>query len=224
MRREFMMKKKLFQKYGRILVVAGMTAVMLTACSQERAQNTRQTQETTSIDSSQEIESGNSISDNSTESLTGQDSNLEAVNHESGELETVGELTVRFGDNGEDFVMYLYDNDTAAAIARHVGTEEWRLPIYHYDDYDGWEYMQYYDIPSRYEIPSEPEKVTMAKAGEVYYSDPNRIILFYHDAEISESYTKVGYFEASETFISSVENNPVLEGWGNKTVYISDGR
>ena len=104
MRREFMMKKKLFQKYGRILVVAGMTAVMLTACSQERAQNTRQTQETTSIDSSQEIESGNSISDNSTESLTGQDSNLEAVNHESGELETVGELIVRFGDNGEDFV------------------------------------------------------------------------------------------------------------------------
>ncbi|MCI8536389.1 MAG: hypothetical protein HFG68_12680 [Hungatella sp.] len=169
------MKKKLFQKYGKALAVAGMTAVMLTACSQEKTQNTRQTEETTSIDSSQEIGNGNSISANSTESLTGQDSNLEAVNHESGEVETAGELLVRFGDNGEDFVMYLYDNDTAAAIARHVGTEEWRLPIY-------------------------------------------------HDAEISESCTKVGYFEASETFISAVENNPVLEGWGNKTVYISDGR
>ena len=41
--------------------------------------------------------------------------------------------------------------------------------------------MQYYDIPSHYEIPSEPEMVTAEKAGEVYYSEPNRIILFYQD-------------------------------------------
>lgn len=133
------------------------------------------------------------------------------------------ELVVRFGDSGSPFTLYLYDNDTAAAIARHVGTADWRLPIYHYDDYDGWEYMQYYDIPSRYEIPSDPEEITTVAAGEVYYSEPNRIVLFYQDAEISAEYTRVGYFDATDEFVEAVEDNPVLEGWGNKIVNISDG-
>ncbi len=131
------------------------------------------------------------------------------------------ELEVYFGDRGSAFIMHLYDNDTAAAIARHVGTADWRLPIYHYDDYDNWEVMQYYDIPSRYDIPSNPESITLEKAGEVYYSEPNRIILFYGDAEVSGEYTKVGYFDFTEEFKSAVENNPVLEGWGNKIILIS---
>ena len=131
-------------------------------------------------------------------------------------------LTVRFG-NSAPFTMHLEDNDTAAAIARHVGTADWRLPIYHYDDYEGWEAFQYYDIPSRYEIPSNAQTVTAEKAGEVYYSEPNRIVLFYHDGEISGEYTLVGRFEVTEEFTSAVENNPVLEGWGNKIVNISPG-
>ena len=112
------------------------------------------------------------------------------------------------------------DNNTAKAIARYVGTTDRRLPIYNYDESDG---MEYYDIPNRYDIPSDPETVTTAKAGEVFYSDPNRIVLYYKDAEISEEYTKVGYFDATEDFVSAVENNPVLENWGNKIVLISDG-
>ena len=132
-------------------------------------------------------------------------------------------LTVNFGDQGQPFTLHLYDNDTAAAIARHVGTADWRLPIYHYDDYENWEVMQYYDIPSRYEIPSHPESVTSEKAGEVYYSEPNRIVLFYDDAEVSAEYTPVGYFDATEEFVRAVEDNPVLEGWGNKIVLISPG-
>lgn len=137
--------------------------------------------------------------------------------------QTKEELTVRFGDEGEPFTMHLYDNDTASAIARHVGTSDWRLPIYHYDDYDDWEVMQYYDIPSRYEIPSAPEAVTEEKAGTVYYSEPNRIVLFYQDAEVSAEYTPVGYFDYTEEFVQAVQDNPVLEGWGNKIVQISDG-
>lgn len=133
------------------------------------------------------------------------------------------DLLVRFGDNGEAFPMHLYDNDTAAAIAKYVGTSDWRLPIYHYDDYDHWEVMQYYDIPSRYEIPSAPEDITKESAGMVYYSEPNRIILFYQDAEVAAAYTPVGYFDYSEEFLEAVQNNPVLEGWGNKIVVISDG-
>ena len=108
-----------------------------------------------------------------------------------------------------------------APIARHVGSADWRLPIYHYDDYEGWEAFQYYDIPSRYEIPANAVAVTAEKAGEVYYSEPNRIVLFYQDAEISGDYTLVGHFDATEEFVSAVESNPVLEGWGNKIVQIS---
>lgn len=95
--------------------------------------------------------------------------------------------------------------------------------IYHYDDYENWEVMQYYDIPSRYEIPSNSENVTSEKAGEVYYSEPNRIVLFYGDAEVSAEYTPVGYFDVTDEFIRAVEDNPVLEGWGNKIVLISPG-
>lgn len=133
------------------------------------------------------------------------------------------ELVVRFGDNGDPFLMHLYDNDTARAIARHVGTADWRLPIYNYEGYENWEVMQYYDIPSRYEIPSNPETVTEEAAGTVYYSEPNRIVLFYGDAEVTGEYTPVGYFDNTEDFHSAVEDNPVLEGWGNKIVQISDG-
>lgn len=134
------------------------------------------------------------------------------------------ELVVRFGDGGDSFILHLYDNDTAEAIARHVGTADWRLPIYNYEGYENWEVMQYYDIPSRYEIPSNPETITEEAAGTVYYSEPNRIVLFYGDGEVTGEYTPVGYFDDTEEFRSAVEDNPVLEGWGNKIVQISDGK
>ena len=118
-------------------------------------------------------------------------------------------------------MMTLLDNETAAAIARYVGTSDWRLPIYERDADADYSVLQYYDIPSRYEIPSNSETVTEAKAGDVFYSDPNRIVLFYHDTEISAEYTKIGTFEATEEFITAVEENPVLEGWGNKIIQIS---
>ena len=133
------------------------------------------------------------------------------------------ELVVRFGDGGDPFILHLYDNDTAEAIARHVGTADWRLPIYNYEGYENWEVMQYYDIPSRYEIPSNPETITEEVAGTVYYSEPNRIVLFYGDGEVTGEYTPVGYFDDTEEFHSAVEDNPVLEGWGNKIVQISGG-
>lgn len=135
---------------------------------------------------------------------------------------TETELEVRFGDEGSPFMLQLNGSDTAAAIARHVGTSDWRLPIYEDDEDANYDVLQYYDIPSSYEIPSNPEKVTSVKAGEVYYSDPNRIVLFYQDAEIpEEEYTPVGHFDATDEFVEAVKNNPVLEGWGNKIVLIT---
>ena len=151
-----------------------------------------------------------------------QNSDLDS-NEEPESGTTATELVVQFGDGGDPFILHLYDNDTAEAIARHVGTADWRLPIYNYEGYENWEVMQYYDIPSRYEIPSNPETVTEEVAGTVYYSEPNRIVLFYGDGEVTGEYTPVGYFDNTEEFRSAVENNPVLEGWGNKLVLISDG-
>lgn len=130
-------------------------------------------------------------------------------------------LEVRFGDDGEPFVMKLENNTTAAAIAEYVGTADWRLPIYNYDDYENWEVMQYYDIPSRYDIPGSAEMITSEKAGEVYYSEPNRIILFYQDGAVTGEYTKIGTIENTEEFRDAVENNPVLEGWSNKIILIN---
>lgn len=51
----------------------------------------------------------------------------------------------------------------------------------------------------------------------------NRIVLFYGDAEVTGEYTPVGFFDDTEEFRSAVEDNAVLEGWGNKIVQISDG-
>ena len=172
---------------------------------------------------------GCSSSSGSTESSSSEDSNRvsssQTASQSSEEDDNVPssnatELTVQFGDSGDSFVMHLEDNSTAAAIAGYVGTSDWRLPVYSYDESD---VMEYYDIPSRYEIPDNSETVTEAHAGDVFYSDPNRIVLYYHDAEINEQYTRIGTFDATEEFVDAVENNPVLEGWGNQIVVISDG-
>ena len=67
------------------------------------------------------------------------DETSQAVTEDSpeGQNDSASTLTVRFGHGGDSFDLYLEDNDTAAAIARHVGTADWNLPIYHYDDYEG---------------------------------------------------------------------------------------
>lgn len=119
------------------------------------------------------------------------------------------------------FAMNMEDNDTAKAIIKHVGTADWNLPIYNFDNYENWELFQYYDIPNRYEIPDGSVTVTSEKGGDVYYSHPNRIILFYHDAEIEGEYTKIGTIAYTDDFVKAVEDNPTVPGWGNKIVTVS---
>ena len=175
----------------------------------------------TGCGSSAQAPSDDSAEPSSTGSLTGQITESSSENEENNISDSgTTALIVRFGDDGEPFTMVLENNSTAQAIAGYVGTTDWRLPIYSYDESD---VMQYYDIPSWYQIPDNSTVITEAHAGDVFYSEPNRIVLYYHDAEISEEYTKIGTFEATDDFIATVENNPVLEGWGNKIVRISDG-
>lgn len=198
------MKKNRLKTRSLLFIVALIWIVTLTGCSQ-----------------SNNNQNSNNLSNRPNNTGSTVSNNLSNAPSNSNTAVKVTELEVCFGDNGKPFIMHLYDNDTAAAIARHVGTANWRLPIYHYNDYENWEVMQYYDIPSRYDIPSNPETIISEKAGEVYYSAPNRIVLFFGDAQVQGEYTKVGYFDYTQEFKTAVENNPVLEGWGNKIVLIN---
>lgn len=197
------MKKQVLKRMMAVVIVMAVSMTILAGCGKNDM-----TEET------------------GTSGITESDTQSDVTGSEDGaDIQSAGrgvtELEVHFGDNGEAFMMHLDDNETARVIAGYVGTSDWRLPVYERDDDVDYSVVQYYDIPSRYEIPSSPETVTEAKAGEVYYSDPNRIVLFYQDAEISEEYTKVGTFDATEEFVTAVAENPVLEGWGNKIILIS---
>lgn len=206
------MKNNFFKVISLILAAA----LAITGCAKTDSSGSSSTNAYTTV-----ISNSNGNSDNTYSSAEGSSDNS-SENSADGQSEA-GTLRVSFGDRSNPFTLHLYDNDTAAAIARHVGTADWQLPIYHYDDYENWEVMQYYDVPSRYEIPSAAESVSSEKAGEVYYSEPNRIVLFYGDAQVCGEYTKVGYFDFTEEFKSAVENNPIVEGWGNKLVFIKPG-
>ncbi|MCR2024174.1 MULTISPECIES: cyclophilin-like fold protein [Anaerotruncus] len=227
------MKRRFFSAVS-ILMILTLTIFLLPGCSQGESTPAPSSSGSLTVNSGAESSSTVPESSTASESSTpssaleeseaqtpesGDNSGEEAVAPEaSGEA---GTLSVAFGNRNAPFTLHLYDNPTAAAIARHVGTASWQLPIYHYDDYDNWEVMQYYDIPSRYEIPDNSETITGEAAGTVYYSEPNRIVLFFHEAQVTEEYTPVGYFDYTEEFVKAVEENPVLEGWGNKLVFIS---
>lgn len=211
------MKTKSIRKLIGVLAGSILVMGMLGGCGQ--ANDTRP--ESSSSDAV--VESDISNNQEGDETITN-NNNTNAISQGTDSSNTessVTDLEVRFGDRGEPFMMHLYDNDTASAIAGYVGTTDWRLPIYERDDNADYDVLQYYDISSRYDIPSAPETITSEKAGEVYYSDPNRIVLFYHDAEVEGEYTLIGYFDVTDEFTSAVEENPVLEGWGNKIVQIT---
>ena len=215
------------KKGMKMMAVAALSAVLLAGCGQSAGEDGKDTiadaggtgaTETQRLEDTAGTEgtADNAADTEGTSGTENQGGGNQTAERGSAQLE------VRFGDSGEAFMMTLLDNETAAAIARYVGTSDWRLPIYERDDDVDYSVLQYYDIPSRYDIPSDnPETVTEAKAGDVFYSDPNRIVLFYHDAEISAEYTKIGTFDATEEFVTAVEENPVLEGWGNKIIQIS---
>ena len=207
------MTKNRMKKAAITMMCAALAAGLLAGCSGRKPR--QEYQDAIRQESGNEERSDLEVSTDMAETTTGSE------NAEAGYTAAATELEVHFGDDGEPFTMHLEDNETAQAIARYVGTSDWRLPVYDSDDDVDYSVMEYYDIPSRYEIPSAPETVTEAKAGDVFYSDPNRIVLFYHDAEISTEYTKVGTFDATDDFIEAVENNPVLEGWGKKIILIS---
>ncbi len=127
----------------------------------------------------------------------------------------------QFGDESDVYTVHFYDNDTAVALYRAIPENGLNLPIYTFDGYEGWEVMTFYDIPSRFDIPSEPVRYETQRSGQLYYSAPNRLMLFYGDAEMPGDYVLVGYIEDSEAFRDDVANNQPLEFWGNKLIMVS---
>ena len=162
------MKKEFAKKRikNRVMVFMSLflfTAVVLSGCGELDEREKQSTGSTAGV--SQESQTSD---ENSEDSADGQDKAADdAANASAGKLE------VCFGDKGNPFMLQLNDSDTAAAIARYVGTSDWRLPIYEEDE------------------------------------------------EVSEEYTPVGHFDATDEFVEAVKNNPVLEGWGNKIVLIT---
>lgn len=130
-------------------------------------------------------------------------------------------LNVKLGYDGKTYVLNLFDNQTADDIYRHVSLSTWNLPIYEFEGYENADKFQYYDIPSRYRVTSNPENIISEKVGDVYYSEPNRMIMFFRDANVPVNYTKVGKISIDEEFTKNVEENPALPGWGNKMIIIS---
>ena len=45
-------------------------------------------------------------------------------------------------------------------------------------------------------------------------------MVFYRDANIEGQFTKIGEITNTSGLRNAVENNPVLQGWGNKIVVI----
>ncbi len=219
------MKNQKMRKWAGILAAVMLSGTLLSGCAGENGNTTELTETEAAQDTGAETETGAEDGADMEETSAGAEGSTDMPEADTADEQAEAtELVVQFGDAGEPFVMQLEDNETAAAIAGYVGSSQWRLPIYERDDDADYDVLQYYDIPSRYDIPAgEPQTVTSARAGEVYYSDPNRIVLYYHDADgISEEYTRIGTFDPTEEFVSAVEENPVLEGWGNKIVIISE--
>ncbi|MCM1126180.1 MAG: cyclophilin-like fold protein [Lachnospiraceae bacterium] len=122
-------------------------------------------------------------------------------------------MTMQFGYDGPIYDVVLEDNDTAATLADYAARGEYNLPIYTYENYENEDILQFYDIPSRYEIPDDAQHYTEEKAGELYYSYPNRVILFYQDAQVEADYTKIGTLTSTEGLVDAVQNNEPLADW-----------
>ena len=185
-------------------VISAFVLLAMSGCSSSESSKTDKSENSTGY----EYHIGDSVSEQSTQSTMTADG------------EMLSDIYVTFG-GGQKFAMHPYNNDTAAELIRNIGSDGKRLPIYDFKGYEGDDVFQYYDIPSRFEIPSAPKHITTEKSGEVYYSAPNRIMLFFGDAKIEGDFTKVGFIDDSEEYREAVRSNPVVEGWGNLIVEVS---
>lgn len=188
------------------LVTCGLlTTGLLSGCGQEPAAPAEPPREVIESDSS-------SAAQEDTEAGSG-DTTEDSAAAESSSQNGMPGMTMQFGYDGPIYTVELEDNETAATLADYAARGEYNLPIYTYENYENEDVLQFYDIPSRYEIPDDATHYTEEKAGELYYSYPNRVILFYQDAQIEGDYTKIGTLTTTEGLVDAVTSNEPLEVW-----------
>ncbi len=201
--------------FKKIILLITAIALMFGFSACNTSENSDSSQNTAANEPSSEATAQQEIAAQETQEQS------ESGSSEQSQSSGLPQLSLIFGYEGQSFIIELENNQTALEIARDVGATEWNLPIFTFDNFENSDVLQFYDIPSHYEYSSSPETVTSEKAGDVYYSDPNRIVLFYHDADITAEYTKIGTIDATEEFLTALEENPILEGWNCKIITIN---
>lgn len=192
------------------LVTCGLlTGILLTGCGREETAPAAPPREVIEGDDASEA---SSQADEAEEASDGTVAETQSASAESSANGMPG-MTMQFGYDGPIYTVELEDNDTAATLADYAARGEYNLPIYTYEDYENEDILQFYDIPSRYEIPDDAQHYTEEKAGELYYSYPNRVILFYQDAQIEGDYTKIGTLTSTEGLVDAVRDNEPLRDW-----------
>lgn len=190
------------------LALAGSLALLAGCAAQDDASTQGSGQATSAADTGAARASGTALGTSSASSSIAS-------------VDDMPNATVRFGSGGQAFTFVPEANETALALMRNVTDAGRNLPIYTYEGFEGDDVMQYYDVPSRYEASADPQHVTSERAGEVYLSSPNRVILFYNDADIEGDFTYVGRIEDTAGLAEAVVGNPVVQGYTNKIVSIS---
>ncbi|MDE7333356.1 MAG: hypothetical protein K2O16_14215 [Lachnospiraceae bacterium] len=186
-----------------------LTMGLLTGCGQEAAAPAEPPREVIVGDDASE----SSVQTEEEENTDGADTDSASAESAESSRNGMPGMTMQFGYDGPIYTVELEDNDTAATLADFAARGEYNLPIYTYEDYENEDVLQFYDIPSRYEIPDDAQHYTEEKAGELYYSYPNRVILFYQDAQIEGDYTKIGTLTTTEGLVDAVRDNEPLRDW-----------
>lgn len=164
------MKNNSFKKSSLALCAVLLTAALLAGCSNTSASESNGTSNPVSV---------------STPSAAAEQPASVPVTSDSA-TEALPNLQVTFND--AEYTMVYYPSTTAEYLVNQIPSLSMLMPPSY--DMDGL--YKYYDMPRP--APANEEEITSVSAGEVLMDGTDRLILYYQDAEITGSYTRVGYF------------------------------
>lgn len=197
-----------------VMTAALVMAALLTGCG---TNNTAAAPAQTAAEAAEEVSEGVQADAGQTDTNQTEESQ-QAAGEEAAALPNI---YLRLGETEDrpSYEITLEDNEVSVRFVRILQDMTRVIPLYVFDGSENTDVLQYYDIPSSYDIPDgTPEMVTSEKAGEVYYS-AGRIMIFYKDAEIEGNFVRIGETLTTEGLEDAVNSNP-LDDWGNRRVTI----
>lgn len=126
-------------------------------------------------------ETANSATPASTESIT--QSSFDK--NKSAQPSNTNKNTVILSAGNSTFSVVLYDNDTAAALRKHLPLSVTMSELHGNEKYD---YLPY-------SLPTDSKNVRTIKAGDLMLYGSDCLVLFYDSFSTSYSYTRLGYIE-----------------------------